>query len=240
MSKRDPQGSNAETKDRSEDPHTEMTFEESEQQLLGRLEAAKDDPRAAMWNLAYFYKRAGKLDRAFQYFNKLFESVENKEPQAQILMALGQTTEMTRDFELAAEFYRQGLALGPKDPFTCYYLHNNLGFSLNQLGRFEEAEPHCWQAIEIAPRRHNAYKNLGIALTGLGRHQEAAEFFVRATQRNPWDGRALGHLEDLLEEHAELQQRFSEALQECRRAVAKIEALQERIAAENANRKLDG
>jgi hypothetical protein len=33
--------------------------------------------------------RAGQPARAFRYFNQLFESVANKEPQAQILMALG-------------------------------------------------------------------------------------------------------------------------------------------------------
>ena len=202
-------------------PLTEWTFEEAEQHFLERLAAAKDDPQGAMWNLAVFYKRAGKLERAFHYFNQLYESVEDREPQAQILMALGQVAEMARDFELAAEFYSQGLVLEPRSRSTCYYLHNNLGFSLNQLGRFREAEPHCWQAIEIDPQRHNAYKNLGISLAAMDRHREAAEFFVRATQRNAWDGRALGHLEDLLEAHPGLQQEFSEKLQECRRAVAR-------------------
>jgi hypothetical protein len=33
--------------------------------------------------------RVGQPARAFRYFNQLFESVANKEPQAQILMALG-------------------------------------------------------------------------------------------------------------------------------------------------------
>lgn len=223
-----------------EGPLTEWTFEEAEQHFLERLAAAKDDPQGAMWNLAVFYKRAGKLERAFRYFNQLYESVEDREPQAQILMALGQVAEMARDFELAAEFYSQGLALEPRRQSTCYYLHNNLGFSLNQLGRFAEAEPHCWQAIEIDPRRHNAYKNLGISLAALDRHREAAEFFVRATQRNAWDGRALRHLEDLLEEHPGLQQEFSEKLTECRRAVGRMEEFRARIDAEMERRLAQG
>ena len=78
MSKADPQRSNSETKGRPERPHTRMTFEAAEQQRLGRHEAAKDDPRAAKWNLACFYRRAGQLDRAFRYLKQQFgEALED-------------------------------------------------------------------------------------------------------------------------------------------------------------------
>ena len=75
---------------------------------------------------------------------------------------------------------------------------------LNLERRYEEAERHCRSAIRIDPRRHNAHKNLGIALQGLERHAAAAKSFLRAAQLCPADGRALGHLEELLAAHGEV------------------------------------
>jgi tetratricopeptide (TPR) repeat protein len=105
------------------------------------------------------------------------------------------------------------------DPFTDYFVYNNLGYSLVRLGRFLEAEEGCRQAIEIDPQRPNAFKNLGLALQGQGRHAEAAQCFVKATQVNASDARSLRHLESLLADHAELEFEFSQALAACRAAV---------------------
>jgi tetratricopeptide (TPR) repeat protein len=68
---------------------------------------------------------------------------------------------------------------------------NNLGFALNQLGRYADGEALSGQAIALDPRRANAHKNLGLSLQGQGHVVEAARAFVTATQVGPSDDRAL-------------------------------------------------
>ena len=100
-------------------------------------------------------------------------------------------------------------------------LNNNLGYSLNQVGRHGEAEACCRAAIAIDAGRHNAHKNLGISLEGQGKYLEAAQCFLKAAQAAPDDLRALGHLEDLLARHEEIgtnHPEILEAAQECREA----------------------
>ena len=203
---------------------TEIKPEEMEQFLLARLEAATGDPTDAIWELAQYYKRAGRIDRAFQYLGTLFERAQDPETAAKILLALGQTAERAGDFELAVRFYQHGLSTRPADQWTRYFLHNNLGYSLNQLGRCPEGELQCRAAIEINPDRPNAHKNLGLALAARGAVREAAESFVAATQANASDGRAMRCLEALLAAHPELQPEFDDALAQCRRAVESARA----------------
>jgi tetratricopeptide (TPR) repeat protein len=203
-----------------EDKVVELTTEQMERLLLDRLATAQGDPTPAMWALAQFYKDSGKLDQAFERLRQLLNGATDLEAKARIVLALGQTAEASIDYELAARFYRQALSLEPSATDTWYFIHNNLGFSLNQLGRFSEGERYCRRAIGISPQRSNGYKNLGLSLAGQGRHREAAEAFVAATQANASDNRSLGHLEALLEEHPELEFDFAAALGYCRRAAA--------------------
>ena len=191
-----------------------------ERRLLERLEAATENPTQAMWELAQFYKQDNRLDRASEVFNDLLGRVVDLEIKAQIIFSLGRSSEKSNDFELAVRFYREALAMEPCDSFTWYYIHNNLGYSLNQLGRFVDGERICRNAIAISTQLPNAHKNLGLALAGQGCHREAAESFIAATQANAADPRSLRHLESLLTEHPELEFDFADARDACRKAVA--------------------
>jgi tetratricopeptide (TPR) repeat protein len=198
----------------------ELTAAEMERLLLERLEAATENPTQAMWELAQFYKCNNRLERASEVFNNLLARVADLEIKAQIIFSLGQTAEKAGDFELAVRFYREALGMEPCSTFTWYYIHNNLGYSLNQLGRFADGERICRNAIAISVQPPNAHKNLGLALAGQGRSREAAESFIAATQADAADPRSLRHLEALLTEHPELEFDFAGALDACRKAVA--------------------
>ena len=119
-------------------------------------------------------------------------------------MVLGAEHEEELAWEAAVESYGRGVALNPRNPHTQYFCNNNLGFSLIQLGRFEEAEPYCRAAIEIEPERHNAHKNLGLARQGLGEFLDAAKCFAAASQIAPGDPRAWWFLEQLISSHPEI------------------------------------
>jgi tetratricopeptide (TPR) repeat protein len=196
-----------------------LTAKEAEKCLLDQLAATKDNPAQAMWMLGNSYKQAGQVDKATEYFNRLLETAENLETRAQLIFSLGQTAEKMEDYALAADFYRHALAHEPTDKFHWYFIHNNLGYSLVQLGDFDEAQKFCRAAIQIDPERSNAHKNLGLAYQGQGRDREAAECFVAATQANASDARDLGLLEALLMEHPDLEFDFASQLECCRKAV---------------------
>lgn len=168
-----------------------------------------------------------KFEDARDLLEKIIVVVSDKPASlATSYMKLGIIYERLIDFERAEAAYRSALLLEPTDKQEWYFAHNNLGFSLNQLERYEEAEVYCRQAIEIEPARHNAYKNLGVALAAQGEHAEAAKLFVRATILCPHDGRALSHLEQLLDEHEIVYLQLPEIeenLERCRKLVSRKE-----------------
>ena len=121
-----------------------------------------------------------------------------------VCLSAGVRMEGCGDFESAVTCYALALTLPPQLNAAWYYLHNNLGYSLSQLGRHEEAELFCRQAIAIDATKHNAFKNLGVALEGLGSYEEAAQRYAQATELNLRDTRAFGLLEGLIAAHPEL------------------------------------
>lgn len=137
---------------------------------------------------------------AHAYIAEMLTYAEVSWQKADCRLCLGQLKEREGAFEEALRVYRSAfdLRLERNDVAVWYLLNNNLGFCLNLFAQHTEAERYCRAAIEINPRKYNAYKNLGIALQGQGRYREAAEAFIRATQIYPRDRRALNLLEKLL------------------------------------------
>jgi len=144
------------------------------------------------------------------------------EQRGECFLVLGIEFEKSDDYESAAELYQKGIECGPKESETRYFLHNNLGYCLNQLGRHAEAEGFCRAAIEIEPRRFNAYKNLGVALQGQGTYPEAAASFLQAATAFPIDPRSFVHLEVLLANYREAVEREIPDISE--RLAAAVEA----------------
>lgn len=87
---------------------------------------------------------------------------------AQAFVNLGCVCERECDWDMAIANYRQALDAASQDPQIRYFGHNNLGYSLIQQGRYDEAEPYCEAAIDIQPNRHNAHKNLGLSIRARG------------------------------------------------------------------------
>ncbi len=187
--------------------------------LLQELEKSKSDPTRTLRRLAWFYVSSHQHEKALARLRQLMESLPNPEDKAACVLNMGATMEKAGDFEAAAGFYREASALEPAETATWYLIHNNLGFSLNKLGRFAEGETYCRRAIKIDATRPNAFKNLGIALDGQGEHREAARCFVTATQVDAADDRSFHLLEDLIQHHPELEYEFRDATAACREAV---------------------
>lgn len=200
-------------------PVVELSPTEAEQLLLRRLEEEKADPTKAMWELAQFYKLQRRHEDAIGWLRQLMSRLPDAESRASCVLTMGQAMEQVHDYPAAVQYYKEALALEPASTFTWYFIHNNLGFSLNQLGQFAEGERYCRQAIEIDASRPNGFKNLGLALQGQGRYANAARCFVTATQVNAADARSFRLLEELLGEHPELAFEFQDEVDCCRKAV---------------------
>ena len=134
------------------------TSSDTERRLLSALRESGMRNVHVLWDLGVFYSQAGYYVQATACIQSVIELVENSEKQASCFLALGQIEEQKRDFRAAATRYQSGIALEPRDRRTAYFLHNNLGFCLNQLQAHEAAVPHLEKALEIDPTRSNAYK----------------------------------------------------------------------------------
>ena len=71
--------------------------------------------------------------------------------------------------------------LSPQD----FEAHYELGVTLEELGRFEEAEVSFRQAIELKPDFIEGYYYLGIVLRGLGRLDESEASYRQALALKP-------------------------------------------------------
>jgi tetratricopeptide (TPR) repeat protein len=108
-------------------------------------------------------------------------------------------------YEKAVQLYQDVLTRVPDAP----NIHNNLGYALAQMGRYDEALPHFEAADKQGgpvPLRATLLHNWANALEKLGRYDEASQKYALAAQADPtradvfvnW-GNALveeGHLDD--------------------------------------------
>jgi len=199
-----------------------LTGSEIEQKLREKLAASGGTCTTSLWSLAVLYQKTGHLDEATRCIQRFIELAGDAEKVGSGYLALGQLEEGRRDFAAAAKRYREALALEPCSQQTWYLIHNNLGYSLNQLGEYTAAIPYLQRAVEIDPTRANAYKNLGLAHQALGNLEKAAELFITATQVNAADPRSLNHLVALMEANPALEvdiPDLRERLEICKKAV---------------------
>lgn len=196
-----------------------LTHDEAEKILIRNVEDAGKDPVRPLWQLAQFYKVNKQHEKALERLRQLIVLLPDLESKAECIFTMGQAMEQVGDYEAAIRYYKEAFTLEPAQTFTWYFIHNNLGYSLNTLGDFAEGEKYCREAILIDASRPNAHKNLGMALEGQGQLREAACAFIAATQANAADARAFGLLQNLLKQHPELEYEFQDDVKACGKAV---------------------
>jgi len=199
-----------------------VTAEEFEEIALKRLESDSSSRKQTLWDLSVIYSATRREEQSLECLRKLAVLTEDLDQRAQCYLAMGAQRERARDFEGAVTYYGAAFEMSPSNSNVWYWINNNLGYSLVQLGRCQEAERYLREAIGIDQGRSNAYKNLGLAFLGQARWTDAAAYFVRATQANASDNRSLAHLEQLVSEHPEILVDLPElerATEQCREAV---------------------
>ena len=81
----------------------------------------------------------------------------------------------------------EGIFAGRRDAFSLFSLGNSL---VVQHGKYEEAIKSYDRAIEIDPKKTEAWYNRGDSLGKLGRHEEAIKSYDRAIEIEPKDAKA--------------------------------------------------
>ncbi len=118
-----------------------------------------------------------------------------------------------------AQYWRDGLTLYTHAVAVTdnnHIVHNNLGRTLVDLGRVDEAIAHYKEALRIEPDELRARINYGNALAAQRRWTEAAEQFVRAVEIDPDYAPARTNFGNVLMQLA----RFDDALVQFQSAVA--------------------
>lgn len=182
-----------------------LTGTEIEQKLLESLDEKHGNCPDTLWSLAVLYQQTGHFDKASSCIQRVIELSDDPEKVGSGFLALGQLEESRGDYAAAAKHYGQALALEPCSSQTWYFIHNNLGYSLNQLGKHSSALPYLERALQIDPARPNAFKNLGLAHEALDNPQKAAELFIAATQVDASDSRSLDHLLAMMDDNPALE-----------------------------------
>jgi tetratricopeptide (TPR) repeat protein len=174
--------------------------QDTEQLLLERLKNSSTDDDYFRWMLFVvgFYRGINKIEAATELLEGFIVAGKNLEHSAHCHLALGQIATDEYQFEVAFNHFTAALELSPKKRKVLYVLQNNIGYCLNQLGRFLEAEKHCRTAIDIDWTRASAYRNLGISLLGQGNDIAAAWALVEAAKSDIADNRARLLLEKLI------------------------------------------
>ena len=206
-----------------------LTCHEIEKELLRKLSAKDGKCTDSLWNLAGLYQRTGNFDRAAACLQGVAALTEDPEQLGACHLDLGRIEESKEDYAAAAKYYGQALLLEPCSTRVWYFIHNNLGYSLNQLNQHEAAIPRLQRAIEIDPGKPNAYKNLGLSHAALGNLEQAAELFIAATRVEASDPRSLAHLDEFLEAHPALEVDIPDlrkGVEACRAAVAAAQSAQ--------------
>jgi tetratricopeptide (TPR) repeat protein len=199
-----------------------MTADEVEKHLLARMNDPTEDHQRVRLDLLRLYRSMGRAADALAVATDYLAETSDTEAHAECFFHIGQTMEHVQDWESAIRWYTNALELRPRNQFYRYFCNNNLGFCLNQVGRFSDAEEYLHKAIAIDNSRANAFKNLALSLSGRGRHVEAARTYIAAIRADASDSRALGHLEELTEQNPNLYDAFPDLghqIQKCRQAV---------------------
>lgn len=174
--------------------------QETERLLIERLQNSKSEEDYFRWLLfvVAFYRGIQKADPAKALVNLFLETSNDSDHKAHCHLALGQMATDENCLDTALDHFSSALRYEPKKPKVAYVLHNNMGYCLNHLGRFREAEGHCHAAVGIDSRRASAYRNLGISLEGQGDVVGAAWAWVESIKVDGADDRARDLLKKLI------------------------------------------
>jgi TolA-binding protein len=86
-------------------PVIELSNEQAERMLLGKVADGKADRRSALWEQAQFYKLTKQHEKAIQRLRELIQLLPDPEQKAECVFTMGQAMEQVSDYPAAAGNY---------------------------------------------------------------------------------------------------------------------------------------
>ena len=173
---------------------------DTEKLLLERLKNSSTAEDYFRWMLFVvgYYRGIKRYGTAVELLENFIRGSKNRGQTAHCHLALGQIATDEGSLQVALEHFAAALDLSPDNRNIAYVLHNNMGYCLNQTGRFAEAERYCRAAINLEWTRASAYRNLGVSFEGQGMIFAAMWALVEAIKAESSDRRARTILQALV------------------------------------------
>ena len=132
------------------------------------------DPYDAYVEIGYAYRKLGNGDQAMAAYQR---ALEYKPRGAWALFGMGDVYfEISKKYETAADYYRQGLAVQPDNATALY----RLGFAYNDMGQYMRAIDALERSRRLKPEWVINMNELGYAYKQLKRYDEAADVLSQA------------------------------------------------------------
>ncbi|NEN92798.1 MAG: FkbM family methyltransferase, partial [Okeania sp. SIO3H1] len=130
-------------------------------------------------NLGLIEQNQGKLDEASQFYKYAFSIDPNN---ISLLYLLAKITQELNKLDEAIIYWQKLAEIKPNSALECY---GNIGNSLVQQGKFDEARNYFHRALEISPKSFQAHQAIGNLLIRQDKLLEAKSEFSQALEINP-------------------------------------------------------
>jgi tetratricopeptide (TPR) repeat protein len=197
--------------------------EDAEENLRDLLAYYEKECQSLRRRLVKHCRSAGRVGDALVIAKEFLNQAHGEDERCEALFLVAHTMQFAQDWELAIGFYVEARECGTRKEAYPYFIENNIGYCLIQLGRFAEAQECLKRAIGMAPAYPHAHRNLGVSYEGLQHFSEAASAYVDAIRADAADPSALQLLTKLIVRHPGVLKRISDLEEQvirCRAAVA--------------------
>ena len=167
---------------------SERKFDEA---LLIFQKFAENNPNVyqIFFNIGDCFREKGEYDKANEQYNIALAKAKEKSDiviQAKALAASGEVYLRQSKFKEAQEFFKQSIALNPKDEILAYNVAE-IFFGSNQT---DDAIRYYQLAIQIKPEWSDPYVKIGYAYLNKGEIAKAIENFNEFLKRDPQSAQA--------------------------------------------------
>ncbi|HYJ90630.1 MAG TPA: tetratricopeptide repeat protein [Pyrinomonadaceae bacterium] len=145
---------------------------------LGQATGLTSNPYDAYVEIGYAYRKLGNANQAMTAYQK---ALQYKPSGSSALFGIGDVYfEISKKYDTAGDYYRQGLAIDPDDATALY----RLGYAYNDTGQYTQAIDLLNRSRQLKPDWVINLNELGYAYKQLKRYNDAINVLRQAVAKN--------------------------------------------------------